>query len=115
MNIILIYSPEEAMREEIKAALENHLPLITTEDRDQCLEALKQKAPLHKAFLAVVDAEGTSALELFEEVKTLQPTLKIVAVGRQGTEAVAIEAVRLGADGYILLPLNSDAIMAAAR
>ncbi len=115
MNIILIYSPEERMREEMKSALANHLPLIVTEDRAQCLDALKQKSIIHKAFLAVVDADDTADLELFEEAAALRPGLKMIATGRHETEALAVEAVNHGADGYILLPLTPDAIMTAAR
>ena len=115
MNIILIYSPEERTREEIKAALANHMALVTIEDREQFLEALKQKTPFHKAFMDVRNAQEEADLELFTEADALRPGLKMIALGRHETEELAVEAVRQGADGYILLPLTADAILTAAR
>jgi DNA-binding NtrC family response regulator len=115
MNIILIYSPQERTREQIKSALANHIALITTEDRQQFLEALKQKTPLHKAFMDVCNAEDEADLELFQQADVLRPGLKMIAVGTHATEELAVEAVRQGADGYLLLPLSPDAIQTAAR
>jgi ActR/RegA family two-component response regulator len=116
MNTILNYcAGQEHDRELIKAALANHINLITTESRAQCLEAIKQKAPIHKAFVHVANENGEIDLKIFKELSTINPELRMIAVGDHDTETAAIKAVRLGAAGYIILPVNADEILTTAR
>jgi DNA-binding NtrC family response regulator len=115
MNGILIYAADEYAREMLKAALVNHLPLIITEDRGQCLDILQQKTNIKKAFIAACDAEDNADLELFEEILELKPELKVIAVGDHDTEDIAAKAVKHGAAGYIILPAEANAILTLAR
>jgi DNA-binding NtrC family response regulator len=115
MNGILIYATDEYTREMLKGALSNHLPLIITEDRAQCLGVLKQKTALHKAFIAPCNKKGKADLELFEEILELRPGLKMIAVGDHNTEDIAAQAVKHGATGYIILPAETNAILTLAR
>ena len=115
MNGILIYATDEYTREMLKAALINHLPLIITEDRAQCLDVLKQKTSISKAFIAACAGKGDADLELFEEISELKPELKVIAVGDHDTEDIAAQAVRHGAAGYIIIPAEPNAILTLAR
>lgn len=112
---ILIYAPDEHTREAFKSALNKHLPLIVTESRAQCLAAAAQKAPLAKAFIAACSADGDPDIDIFKEISSLRPALKIIAVGDNATEEMSAEALRHGAAGYMLMPLKADAILALAR
>ena len=112
MSAVLIFAENEHTREAIKSALADHIPLIVTEDHTQCMSALQQKAPIHKAFIGVSDEND---LGIFEEISALKPGLKLIAVGDHNTENTAIEAVRVGASGYILLPAKAGEILATAR
>ena len=115
MNAILIYAADEYAREMIKSALINYLPLIITEDRAQCLEALRQKAVIQKAFIAAYDQNGDADLKLFEEISALKAGLSVIAVGNHDTEDAAAEAVHCGASGYIIVPAEANAILTLAR
>lgn len=115
MNGVLIHAPDEYTRDMIKAALMDHLPLIVTQDRLQCLDALKQKIMPDKAFVAVCADDGNMDLGLFEEIFALRPGLKVIAVGDHDTEDMAAQAVRHGAAGYILMPAEANAILTIAR
>ncbi len=115
MSAVLIYAADEYMREMVKSALINHMPLIITESRAQCLEALSQKAPINKAFISAVSEEDDADLALFEEILNLKPDLKVIAVGDHDTEDIAAEAVRHGAAGYMVVPSEANAILTLAR
>lgn len=114
MNTVLIHAADEYTRDTIKSALIDHCPLIITEDRVQCLEAIKQKAAIHKAFIGV-SGKTTATLKLFEEISALKSGLNMTAVGDHNTEEMAAEAVRHGAAGYILIPCEANAILTLAR
>jgi ActR/RegA family two-component response regulator len=88
------------------------VPLIVVEDHTQCIAALTQKAALHAGFIGVLDEDDPG---IFEEILGSKPGLKLIAVGDHNPEAAAGEAVRRGAAGYILLPAETSAILAAAR
>jgi DNA-binding NtrC family response regulator len=115
MNGILIHAADEYTREMLKAALINHLPLIITEDRAQCLDVLQQKTRINKAFISACSQEGGADLELFEEISALKPELEVIAVGDHDTEDIAAQAVRHGAAGYIVIPAEPNAILTLAR
>jgi DNA-binding NtrC family response regulator len=115
MNTVLIYAAEEYLREMVKSALINHLPLIITENREQCLEALKQKTAISTGFISACSEDGNADLGLFEEILALRPGLHVMALGDHNTEDIAAEAVRHGAAGYILMPAEANAILTLAR
>ena len=115
MNGILIYAPDEYSREMLKTALIDHLPLIITDDRTQCLDVLEQKANIGKAFIAASSEEGDADFELFEEISRLRPELSVIAVGDHDTEDMAAQALRHGAAGYIILPAEPNAILTLTR
>jgi DNA-binding NtrC family response regulator len=115
MNGIFIYATDEYTREMLKAALINHLPLIITEDRAQCLNVMAQKTTANKAFIAACTKKGKADFELFEKILELKPELKMIAVGDHDTEDIAAEAIKHGAGGYIILPAEANAILTLAR
>lgn len=113
MNTILVCAADEYIREMLKSALADHFPLIVTEDPEQCLHVLRQRSAISKAFIA--PEEDDTDMTLFKEASALRPELKMIAVGDHNTEAMAAEAVRHGAAGYILMPADANAILTAAR
>lgn len=64
---------------------------------------------------ALVDLRmpGRSGLELVRELKTCDPTTKVVVLTGYGSIATAIDAVRLGAAHYLAKPADADDIIAA--
>jgi DNA-binding NtrC family response regulator len=115
MNTVLIYAEAEHLRDAIKTALCNHIPLITTENAAQCLEALKQKAPIHKAIVGVSDTDEEDLAALIEGMLAVKPGLKVIAIGNKDSEEIAIEAVHYGASGYLLMPIKAEALLTTLR
>ena len=115
MRTAVICSGREHHREIIKSALAHHLNLITVECHDQLMEALSQKAAVHTVFIDVADEEGTIDLGIFKAVSDLKPKLRIIAIGEHATEQAAVEAVRHGASGYMVLPVKAEELLTAAR
>ncbi len=114
MNPILIYAQDEHTREYLKSMLCNHIPLITTENAQQCLEALKQKAPVHKALIGMSGLDDDLS-DIIGKMLALKSKLKIIAIGDKDSEGIAIEAVHHGASGYLLLPIKASALLATVR
>ncbi len=64
---------------------------------------------------ALVDLKmpGKSGLELVRDLAELDPATRIVVLTGYGSIATAVEAMRLGAAGYLQKPADADDIMAA--
>lgn len=65
--------------------------------------------------LAVVDLNlaGKSGLEVVRDLKALDGTTRILVLTGYGSIATAVEAMRLGAAGYLAKPADADDILAA--
>ncbi|MSP91825.1 MAG: response regulator [Myxococcales bacterium] len=65
--------------------------------------------------LAVIDLRmpGRGGLELLRELKAIDPTTRCLVLTGFGSLATAVEAMRLGADGYLQKPADADDILQA--
>ena len=65
--------------------------------------------------LAVIDLRmpGRGGLELLRELKAIDPTTRCLVLTGFGSLATAVEAMRLGADGYLQKPADADDILHA--
>jgi two-component system response regulator RegA len=54
-----------------------------------------------------------SGLGLIAPLKAMQPGIRIVLMTGFASVATAVEAIKLGADDYLLKPVNADAILRA--
>ncbi|MFG0316941.1 MAG: response regulator transcription factor [Planctomycetota bacterium JB042] len=75
------------------------------------LEAAREDSPE----LAVVDLRmpGGTGVELLRELKTIDPSTKVLILTGYGSMATAVEAVKLGAENVIPKPADADEILAA--
>ncbi len=58
---------------------------------------------------------GASGLKLVEQLHALSPTMRIVVLTGYASIATAVEAVKLGAIGYLSKPATADEIAAALK
>ncbi len=67
--------------------------------------------------LAVIDLfmPELCGLDLLRELRGVVPSVKVVVVSGYSSVATAVDAMRLGAAGYLAKPTTCDAILAAAR
>lgn len=56
---------------------------------------------------------GGDGLSLIPELKKLLPSVRIVVLSGYGSISNAVDAVRLGAVGYLLKPADADMVLAA--
>src|SRR5690606_15654636 len=65
--------------------------------------------------LAVVDLRmpGRSGLELVRDLCAMEAGIQVVVLTGYGSIATAVDAVRLGAVGYLTKPADADAVLAA--
>jgi DNA-binding NtrC family response regulator len=115
MKTIALCSSSEHIRDIFKTALADHVNLIVTEDREQFIEAITQKAAIHKAFVDIADENDGTDPEIFVTASELKPQLSLIAVGTQETHDDAVKAVRHGATGYIIVPVKAQEILTMAR
>ncbi|MBF0485232.1 MAG: response regulator [Candidatus Omnitrophica bacterium] len=111
---ILICDIEENTREALKTILLNHANLIVVENPLQCLSALKQKAPVHLAFVGVRTEDGFDT-HFFEEIRKIAPQIPLIAMGDHKCEEETLEAVRMGATGYMIKPFKAEEVQALAQ
>lgn len=78
---------------------------------DEAMALAREESPEH----AIVDLKmpGRSGLEVVRDLKANDAATKIVVLTGYGSIATAVEAVRLGAIGYVQKPADVDDLLAA--
>ena len=74
-----------------------------------------EKAKSHQPSRAVLDLKmpGMSGLDVLREIRDVAPDTKCVVLTGYGSITNAVEAVKLGAVGYITKPADADQVLAA--
>lgn len=85
--------------------------VVQAHDHD---EALAQ-ADAHAPTMAVVDLRmpGPSGLEVLQALRARVPGIRVVMLTGYGSIATAVDAMRLGAVGFVQKPADADGILAA--
>jgi len=110
---ILIVDDEELFRERLaKAFTRRGYSVMTAQDAEQAMECFRSLPPPD---LAVIDLKmpGKSGIELIREARQIAPETRMVVLTGYGSIATAIEAVKLGATGYLPKPADVDDILQA--
>ncbi|MFA5060635.1 MAG: response regulator [Candidatus Omnitrophota bacterium] len=111
---VLICDDEESIRESLKLILSDHYDLIATESGEQCLECLKNSKDIG-IVLIDIKMPKVNGLETLRQIKEARPDVKVVMVTGYKSVETAQEAIRLGADGYIVKPFKSEEILETIR
>ena len=111
---ILIADTEESTREALKHILANHYSLIVVETQTHALEVISQRDDINLLFLGLHNDGGINT-DVFSDIREKLPKLTIIACGDYKSEEHAMDAVRLGATGYIIKPFKAEEILAVAR
>ena len=77
-------------------------------------EAFKkvESEPLDLVLTDLSLGDGATGMDVLRHVKKHQPETPVVMITAYGSEHVARDAVRAGADGYVPKPFNNDEIRA---
>jgi two-component system nitrogen regulation response regulator NtrX len=111
---ILIADTEENTRESLKHILDNQFPLIVVETQSHALEILSQRQDIKLLFLGLHDNGGINTA-IFSDIRERLPSLTVIASGDYKSEEHAVEAVRLGATGYMIKPFKAQEVLAIAQ
>jgi len=111
---ILICDDEEGIRESLKLILEDHFPLMLTDNGEQCLEILKNSSDIGIVLLDIKMPQ-VSGLDILQKIKENRPDMKVIIITGYKSVETATEAVRLGASGYIVKPFKSEEILSTVR
>lgn len=109
---ILIVDDEEVLRVALcKAFRERGFEVESAGSYAEAVALARQESP--EWALIDLRMKGPSGLELLQELKTIDPTTRIVMLTGYGSIATAVEAMRLGASNYVSKPADVDDILAA--
>ena len=109
---IMVVDDDDVLRNRLeKSFLRRGYIVHIASNRDEAV----QMAALHKPDRAVLDLKmpGKSGLELLSEISTISPTTACVILTGYGSITNAVEAVKLGAVGYVTKPADADQVLAA--
>lgn len=109
---ILVVDDDEVLRNRLeKSFTKRGWQVYAAEGYEQAIDQAKQ----HKPDRAVLDLKmpGKSGLEVLREIRKASPETKCVILTGYGSITNAVEAVKLGAIGYITKPADADQVLAA--
>ena len=109
---LLVVDDDERFREVIVRALTKRgFDVRSAANSDAALESARADSPE----LAIVDLRmpGEWGLNVVRELLLIDPNTKIVVLTAYGSIATAVEAVRLGALGFLQKPASVDEILLA--
>ena len=113
-NKILIIDDEEGIRESLKLILEDHYELVLTENSTQALEILGND-PSIALVLLDIKMPKVNGLDVLKMIKEKSSGIGVIMVTGYRSVETASEAIRLGANGYILKPFKSEEILETVK
>ncbi len=108
---ILVVDDEKNTRELMSRALSDDYAVATAPDAELALEALKAD-PSIVLLLSDIRMPGASGMELLKAAKAMRPQLACILLTAYGTVDQAVEAMKDGADDFIMKPVNLDQLEA---
>ncbi len=109
---ILLVDDDVTLRERLARALrERGFDVRTAGSADEAMEQVRADSPE----MAVIDLRmpGRSGLELLREMREHDPATRVLVLTGYGSIATAVEATKLGAEGYLPKPVDADELLAA--
>ncbi len=108
MKTILVIDDELSVRESFDVVLKDEYKVIMSEGGHQALEIVKHGAPdLIILDIIMPQMDGIEVLRKLKEMNCRSP---VVVVTSARTIKVAVEAMKMGAHGYITKPLDVEEI-----
>jgi two-component system, NtrC family, response regulator HydG len=111
---VLLVDDDEGVRFTLAEVLgEAAVEVIAVASGQEALTALAA----HEVHLVITDLRmpGIDGLELLRRIKQEQPTLPVVMITAHGSEAHAVQAMKLGAYDYFAKPFEVEEVLAVVR
>lgn len=117
---ILIVDDHEVVRLGLRILMEDQPDMEVVAEAGEADQALIE-VERHRPQVAIVDIRlpGRSGLEVCKEIRQKYPETRVVILTSQADDDFIVEALRVGASGYVLKQVGGDelirAVQAAAR
>jgi len=117
---ILIVDDHEVVRLGLRILMEDHAEMEVVAEAGDAEHALIE-VERHRPNVAIVDIRlpGRSGLEACKEIRQKFPETRVVILTSQADDDFIVEALRVGASGYVLKQVGGDelirAVLAASR
>jgi DNA-binding NtrC family response regulator len=85
----------------------------TAESAEQALEMVK--AGLFHVIITDLSMKGMNGLELLRTVRELDPACAVLMITAYGTQRIAVEAMKAGAEDYLPKPFDNDELRIKVR
>jgi len=107
MQTLLVIDDEPSIRYSIQEVLESEeLRVLSAEDASEGVAVVADDSP--DVVLLDIRLGIRSGLDLFEELRQIDPKILVIFITGQGSSDTAIEAMKLGAFDYLVKPLDLD-------
>src|SRR4029453_15797612 len=105
MATLLVIDDEAGIRFTIREVLQSdELRVLSAENSADGLRLTRDERP--EFFLPRIRLGDESGLEVFHQLRAIDPKLLVVFITGHGTAETAIEAMKLGAFDYLVKPLD---------
>ena len=114
MRRLLIIDDEPSIRMGIEAVFDREdVAVFGAETANEGLRLAAEQSP--DVILLDIRLGQRSGLELFHELRQLDPKVLVIFITGHGTTETAIEAMKLGAYDYLTKPLDADQLQAVVE
>ena len=114
MKSILIVDDALFQRHLVKEILQDQgFELSEAASGEEALEKLK----ISEVDLVLLDITlpGKNGLETLEEIRRNHPSVKVIMVTAQAQKGIMLQAVKLGAEDYLIKPIKPDRLIQTVR
>ena len=108
-NILIVDDEENMCRILRKVLKDDGYQADSATEGQQALVKLSEKD--FDLVLSDVRMPGMNGLELMQQIQTVSPEIPVVMMTAYGSVQSAVEAIRAGAEDYILKPFNNDVVL----
>jgi len=110
--LILICDDEPGVRESLKVILEDDYRIIEADNGEGMLAQARSEKPA--LILLDVKMPRLNGLEALKTLKSEQPKSKVIMISGYESVDVASQAMRLGADDYMVKPFDKETVLLKA-
>jgi two-component system nitrogen regulation response regulator GlnG len=107
MSKLLVIDDEESVRYSFRRVFESDgVEVLTARTGAEGLEQVRDQRP--DAVVLDLQLPDKSGLEVFQDIRTLDPRRPVIFITAHGTAETAIEAMKAGAFDYLVKPVDLD-------
>src|SRR5438094_387740 len=111
---VLVVDDDPALLQALPAALRIRMDAVTVDTADSAAAALDRIAATdYDAIVTDIKMPGMDGVALLSEIRTRRPDTPVLMITGHGGHALAVQALRAGADDFIQKPIDRDQFVAS--